>query len=1327
MTYRRPNSLQQAQPLVGTRVQVWGDQPGRWHPATLVEALHDELGDDGEPIKGCHTHFLLSYDEPYEAQVDREHISFDEAFNGFTEEGEVAVEVVETPAEAGRLLEDLRVRTAAEKGKAVLHSGGPSSQKLTSSETADSNPGQGAGTQVAVVPRVDSDTDSIGGRTRNRRKRPAPNNLPGDADAWENHISDAEELPDAAAEMGQGAKRRRPNPSSRLRPTADTRDIGPVKEPGGAVGHAGQIKSILCQNFMCHSHFELNFMPHLNFVSGANGSGKSASLQALQCCLGVQARKTGRAANFAELIQDGAPSGLVSVTIWNTGSDAVMPEALGSQITIERRLQRSGAAPYTIKDELGRKVPMKKQDVDELLDALSICAGNAAVVLSQETAKTFSSEVSEKAKYDVFMSAMRLDEVNERLTQAQMMIEQINNITAEQETRLEVEKAEKQRLEALLRDLMEIGKIQETHDLLLQVMAWEVHNFLSDNVGKNRQRLERELPEKLQRLNVKLGVAQEVVAHAEGALTDKRSVAADQAPRLQQLTAEVTDLRGRKREAGAARRRADLDESQAQEALASVQAERQALHEDLAEARERKASGPQASESRFQKDMRSMESRLEGAQAEVSTSRQEEAAANEAIRQAARLVQERQQAVTDADGRIKELQGHLQRLQAQQTDPVTAFAPGGIDMRVFNRLMDSIRQAAQQGRFSHPPIGPLGSCLRLNNDKWALAAEVILNKHLGAFVVHNTQDQRLLWELAIKAGFPKERWPFTLVVKFDRPLDDINSGPPLPPPSLTTLYQELLFPENHPYQHVIRNVVTQMGRAERAVLCNDMLEGRNILNPQLSRPFHQRNVTVCYAPNGDQVDLKNRTVTTRPMNRQLQRRLQRDVKGQITSTQRDLRQAQTGFQEAQTALTAARLEHDVAKQGKLAAMAAKRRAETALCQTETELQQLTLSQPPSTDAVDLEINGLMAQVATLGREVQAAEREVRVKQHALDAAKEADTAAEDALQAKGADIEAVNAEVEQIQEDIAGAEQNIRDAAAQEHYWQIKMDALRARQVQDTEGLRQQQAQLAELRQQAEEICSEEVGSAARAHLLDLWAQQAPTQQSLEERLQPDQLKKERRRLELKIQRQERAAGASLGQVKAELHQLTGSVLRLTAEHNSLLGSAELLETGIEARLATQHAIKAALQENTSRRFNQFLNTGRGFNGRIKVDHTNHKLIMRVSLGTNKAPVEDMKSLSGGERSFTTLCFLLALACEVVSPFHALDEFDVFQDSVGRQMGLRLLMKFAVQYQEKQFLLLSPLGVDALYHAKHSVENTEGLFDEFQFKVMQLKPARPSP
>ena len=39
----------------------------------------------------------------------------------------------------------------------------------------------------------------------------------------------------------------------------------------------------------------MEFGPHVTFISGTNGSGKSAVLQALQFCLGLQAKKTGRA------------------------------------------------------------------------------------------------------------------------------------------------------------------------------------------------------------------------------------------------------------------------------------------------------------------------------------------------------------------------------------------------------------------------------------------------------------------------------------------------------------------------------------------------------------------------------------------------------------------------------------------------------------------------------------------------------------------------------------------------------------------------------------------------------------------------------------------------------------------------------------------------------------------------------------------------------------------------------------------------------------------------------------------------------------------------
>jgi chromosome segregation ATPase len=81
------------------------------------------------------------------------------------------------------------------------------------------------------------------------------------------------------------------------------------------------------------------------------------------------------------------------------------------------------------------------------------------------------------------------------------------------------------------------------------------------------------------------------------------------------------------------------------------------------------------------------------------------------------------------------------------------------------------------------------------------------------------------------------------------------------------------------------------------------------------------------------------------------------------------------------------------------------------------------------------------------------------------------------------------------------------------------------------------------------------------------------------------------------------------------------------------------------------------------------------------------------------------QTLSGGEKSFSTICLLLSIWEAMGSPIRCLDEFDVFMDNVNRATSMSMMIQAARRSVGRQFILITPqsmgnvaLGADVAVH-----------------------------
>jgi len=149
------------------------------------------------------------------------------------------------------------------------------------------------------------------------------------------------------------------------------------------------------------------------------------------------------------------------------------------------------------------------------------------------------------------------------------------------------------------------------------------------------------------------------------------------------------------------------------------------------------------------------------------------------------------------------------------------------------------------------------------------------------------------------------------------------------------------------------------------------------------------------------------------------------------------------------------------------------------------------------------------------------------------------------------------------------------------------------------------------------------------------------------------------------------------------------------ADHRNVRNLVDSLKQALQDRLDRWRTFQRLISAQARVNF-QYLLSERGFRGRLLLDHQHKKLELQVEPDQTRkgGSGRNTKTLSGGEKSFSSICMLLAIWDAMGSPLRCLDEFDVFMDNVNRAISTNMLVTAARRSVGKQFILITPNAIE---------------------------------
>ncbi|KAJ4001639.1 P-loop containing nucleoside triphosphate hydrolase protein [Lentinula boryana] len=1109
-----------------------------------------------------------------------------------------------------------------------------------SSDSEDDNPEGASSTSKRARTEDDSDVEHI---ARSQR-RGAPNNkMKGKARADDQDSSD-----DDGQEVDEHADNIDDDQFEEQYHERIERAVDAKRHIVGGIAEHGIIENIEMHQFMCHRYLSFQFGPQINFIIGHNGSGKSAVLSAITIALGGKSNSTGRGSGLKSFIREGQPAAEVTVALKNQGEEAYKPHEYGKSIFITRRFTKEGSSTWKIRGSKSNHIISNtREELSAICDHMNIQVDNPMNVLTQDAARLFLSASAPADKYKFFLRGTQLSQL---ATEYETCLENITNTTKV----LQNKKAAIPDLKQAFREAT--AKYQEAAQALKQKekarelkveLAWshvqvketDLQSKMEDVEHAKRQR--KKVQESLSAARIELQKAGDKVAMHEDEINAVGNID-DLDQRRNELKAEMRSLQAQIMKCSSDMKEINTSTTAAKRSIEDI------AHNITIET-ERLTKDTQEKRDQFKRKLEKAQTTVAQQEEAIEQFHTAKSEISRRIQDTQRAGKEREVEMEQLKQNIGKIENLLNQLQRHEDNKYAAYGPQ------MAQVVANIQQMKWQGE---QPLGPLGRYVKVKDlDAWADLLAQQLGSSLTAFAVTHPQDRNNLKQLLNHHNFKNNQ-----IIIYEKDRFDYSSGEPAP--DVLTVLRAIEIDDED-----VKRILINQARIEALVLAHTRKDAEQILRRVGGGvAWTQDHFNVKRFPDGGGSTnplrkfqrsqmLRNEDVATRQKRLEVERA---QLDGQYGSLTTEIQR----FRDSYLAL----------KQEETQNMHKSRQANSILSRAKQEIQ--TLLQEANEDA-PVNVQGL--QEAKLEAEQ---ERDAFMKQF------------EDVARTK-----------EQLSQTLSGLAHQEMEVRTQIHHFNDRQNESRAQATAAAEARMsaQRAVQHYETKEREANASIEDAEAILKTTTEEFksWTNSASEiGDRVETNRKPEDIQRQMDNVKRALQERERRQGATVDEIVKEVSSTKEKLERAQRDYKQMVNLNKILRASLAARLSRWQEFRRHIALRCKMVFRYNLSQ-RGYFGNILFNHSDQTLSLKVQtddqLSTqNGSKEKDPRSLSGGEKSFSTICLLLSLWESIGCPLRCLDEFDVFMDAVNRRISMKMMIDTANQSDKKQYILITPQDMNGL-------------------------------